>query len=200
MLVLGVSLLSSTTLRADQQQLAASIKEVRTEATRTHEQLEATLSALNALTKQGKGDLRPAYAAFAMEIPRTRAAADWTRTRLTKMDSDGQKYFGGWQADIDSIANKSLQKKAQKRLDATKKDYDKVIIALTAAAEKFQPFLSDLNDIQKTLANDVTPSGVKAIRSTVNSANWNYKAVNRAVNDSLDEMKDMEKALSPEAK
>jgi hypothetical protein len=198
--MLVLSSLASSTLRADQQKLAASIKEVRDEATRTHEQLGATLSALNALTKQGKGDLRPAYTAFAAEIPKTEAAAAWTRTRVTQMDSDGRKYFGKWQADVDSIANKSLQKKAKKRLDATQESYGKAVAALTTAAEKFQPFLSDLTDIQKTIANDVTPAGVKAIRSTVSSANWNYKAVNHAVNDSLEEMKKMEKALSPEVK
>lgn len=199
-LVLGVGLLTSTTLRADQQQLATSIKEARAEATRTHEQLAATLSALNALTKQSKGDLRPAYDAFAAEIPKTEAAANSTRTRVKWMGGDGQKYFEGWQKDVNSIANESLRKKAQKRLDAVKKSYDKVAVELTKGADKFTPFLSDLNDIQKTLANDVTPAGVKAVRSTVSSANWNYKYVNTAINDGLKEMEKMEKALSPEAK
>jgi hypothetical protein len=46
----------------------------------------------------------------------------------------------------------------------------------------------------------VTPSGVKAIRSTVSSANWNYKYVNKAIADGLKEMERMEKSLSPEIK
>jgi hypothetical protein len=197
---LGLGFLASTTFGADQQQLAASIKDARAEATRTHEQLEATLNALNTLTKQSKGDLRPAYDAFATEIPKTQAAANSTATRVKWMGGDGQQYFTGWQKDIDGIANESLRKKAQKRLDAVKKSYDKVAVELTTAAEKFKPFLSDLNDIQKTLANDVTPAGVKAIRSTVSSANWNYKSVNSAIHDALNEMAKMEKALSPEVK
>jgi len=199
-LVLGVGLLTSTAFGASQQELAASIKEARTEATRTHGQLEATLSALNALTKQKEGDLRPAYNAFAAEIPKTEAAANSTRTRVKWMGGEGQKYFEGWQKDVDSIANESLRKKAQQRLDGVKKSYDKVAVELTKGAEKFTPFLSDLNDIKKTLANDVTPSGVKAIRSTVSSANWNYKFVNTAINGGLKEMDKMEKALSPEVK
>jgi hypothetical protein len=199
LVVLGAGLLTSTTLQANQQQLATSIKEARAEATRTHGQLEATLSALNALTKQGKGDLRPAYNTFAAEIPKTEAAASSTRARVQWMRGDGQKYFDGWQKDLSSIANESLRKKAQKRLDAAKKSYDKVAVELTKGAEKFAPFLSDLNDIQKTLANDVTPGGVKAIRTTVNSANWNYNYVNTAINGGLKEMEKMEKALSPQA-
>jgi hypothetical protein len=196
--VLAVVALTGTNLRADQQQLAASIKEARVEATRTHDQLGATLSALNALTKQSKGDLRASYTAFAAEIPKTDATATSTRARVTRMEADGLKYFGGWQKEVDSIANESLRKKAQKRLNAAKSSYDKVSVALSKGAEKFNPFLSDLTDIQKTLANDVTPAGVKAIRSTVTSANWNFKYVNNAVNDALKEMEKMERALSPE--
>jgi len=197
---LGVGLLTSTAFGGNQQELATSIKGARIEATRTHEQLESTLSALNALTKQKKGDLRPAYDAFAAEIPRTEAAANSTRTRVKWMAGEGQQYFEGWQKEINGIANESLRKKAQKRLNAVKKSYDKVAVELSKGAEKFSPFLSDLNDIKKTLANDVTPSGVKAIRSTVSSANWNYKYVDTAINGALSEMAKMEKALSTEVK
>ena len=47
---------------------------------------------------------------------------------------------------------------------------------------------------------DAGAGGVKAIRSTVKSANWNHQFVNRSVNTALDEMTKMEKSLSAEAK
>ena len=68
------------------------------------------------------------------------------------------------------------------------------------ATEKFKPFQANLADIQKALANDVTASGVKALRGTVSDANWSDKAVNRSINDALEEMKKMEASLSSEAK
>ena len=72
-------------------------------------------------------------------------------------------------------------------------------VSLQGATEKFRPFLSDLTDIQKFLATDVTAGGVKAIKSTVNSANWNYQYVDKAVKAALKEMDKMQKALSSEA-
>src|SRR4051794_19930569 len=107
-LAISMAVLSSAPANANQQQLAASMKEARAEAGRTHDQLEATLVTLNALTKQSKGDLRPAYDAFAAEIPKTQAAADLTRVRVDWMGGDGQNYFTQWQSEVDSIANKSL--------------------------------------------------------------------------------------------
>ena len=117
-LAIGLMTLLVSATHANQQQLATSIKEARAEATRTSQQLKATLDALNTLTKQTKGDLRPAYNAFAAEIPKTEGAATWTRTRIQWMASDGRQYFKSWQATIDGIANESLRKKAQKRLSS----------------------------------------------------------------------------------
>jgi hypothetical protein len=186
--------------RGNQEQLASSIKDTRVETTRTSEQLKATLGALNALTKQEQGDLRPAYNTYCAEVAKTEAAAAWTRTRIQWMSGDGRKYFTDWQTTVNGIANESLRKKSQKRLDAVQQSYDKVLASLQLAGEKFKPFLSDLSDIQKALAADVTAGGVKAIKSTVKSANWNHQFVDQAVQSALKEMEKMEKALSPEAK
>ena len=198
--VIGLATLLASATQASQEQLAKSIQDAHLETARTTEQLKATLSALNALTAQKKGDLRPAYNAFCAEVPKTEAAAAHTRTSVQWMAGDGLKYFKDWQKTIDGIANDSLRKKAQKRMDAVKKSYDKVEASLVQAGEKFRPFLSDLTDIQKFLATDVTAGGVKAIKSTVSSANWNLQFVDKAAKDALKEMDKMQKALSSEAK
>lgn len=197
---LSLATLLAGTANASQEQLATSMKEARLEAGRTRDQLATTLTALTTLTKQEKGDLRPAYEAFTAEVAKTEAAAATTRTRAAWMQGDGLKCFEDWQTTIGSINNESLRKKSQKRLDAVKKTYAKVSDEFKTAAEKFKPLLADLSDIQKVLSTDLTASGVKGLRSTVSSANWNYKNVNRTLNSALEEMKDMEKALSPEAK
>ena len=200
LVTLGLVTLLACATQASQEQLAASIKEARSEATRAADQLKTTLDSLTALTQQKEGDLRPAYKAFAAEIPKTEAAAAWTRSRVQWMANDGQKYFAEWQKTITSIANESLRKKAQKRLDNVRSSYDEIAVSLKASGEKFQPFLSDLADIQKILSTDITAGGVKAVRGTVSSANWKYKAVSSTINDSLKEMDKMAKALSTETK
>jgi len=197
---IGLALLLASATQASQEQLAASIKETHVETSRTSEQLKATLGALNELTKQKKGDLRPAYNNFCSEVSKTEGAAAWTKTRVLWMTGDGRKYFDDWQTTVNGINNESLRKKSQKRLDAVKTSYAKVETSLKLASEKFKPFLSDLQDIQKALATDVTAGGVKAIKSTVSSANWNHKYVDNAVQAALKDMGKMEAALSSQAK
>jgi ferritin-like metal-binding protein YciE len=199
-LTIGLAALLAFTGQASQEQLARSIQEAQAETSRTYAQLKRTLEAINALTKQTKGDLKPAYTAYCAEIGKTEAVALSTRNRVEWMAGDGKKYFQDWQSTVNSISNEDLRKKAQKRLDAVKESYDKVEAAFKEAADKFKPFLSDLSDIQKSLATDITPGGVKAIKSTVSSANWNHQYVNRAINDALKSMDKMAKSLSSEAK
>ncbi len=200
LLVVGLATLLVTATQASQQQLATSIRDTQVETTRTDAQLKATLAALNALTAQKKGDLRPAYNTFCTELPKTEAAANWTRVRTEWMAKDGRQYFKDWQTTINGIASDSLRKKAQKRLNAVQASYDKVEVSLKLAGDKFKPFLTDLADIQKFLATDITAGGVKAIKSTVRSANWNHQYVDSAIKAALKEMQKMEKALSSEAK
>src|SRR5262245_57515725 len=200
LLTIGLTTLLASATLASQEQLARSIKDAHDETSRTSEQLKATLSALNALTKQTKGDLRPAYNTFSSEITKTAAVADLTGTRVQSMAKEGQEYFQDWQKTVDGIANESLRQKAQKRLDSVKASYSHVETSLQLANNKFKPFLSDLGDIQKSLATDVTAAGVKAIRGTVRTANWDHQFVSQAINSALKEMDKMEKALGSEAK
>src|SRR6266404_1525345 len=199
LLTLGCVTLLAAAAPAGQDQFAASIKQARKEAELTSAQLDSTLAALNALVGQKKGDLNPAYQAFRQEIPKTQNAARSTSDRYERMTKDRENYFADWQNTIQGINNKSLQKKAQKRLDAASKSYDRVEAALLTAREKFRPFLSDLTDIEKALSQDVTARGVKNMKSVVRSANWNYKFIANAINDALKEMGKMEEALSSEA-
>ena len=200
LVLIGLSALAVLNAHANQEQLFKSIKDTHVETSRGSQQLATTLNALNALTAQKKGDLRPAYNGFVAEVDKTKAAAEETRKRVQWMGSDGRQYFRDWQKTVDSISNASLKKKAQKRLDSVNESYGKVETSLQEAANKFRPFLSDLDDIQKALASDVTPAGVKAIRGTVRDATWNHQFVNNAINSALKEMGKMEKALASEAK
>lgn len=195
-LLLGI-LAALVRVTANQEMLATAIGEARQETVRTADQLKATLGALNGLVRQPQPDLAASFAAFTAEVPKTEAAAAWTRTRLEWVAGEGMRYFTAWQGTVDEINNPELKKKAQKRLDSVKASYNKFGKSLATAEQKFKPFLSDLSDIQKTLVNDITPGGVKAVRDTVSDANWRYKGVNAAIQDSLKEMKRMEEALKP---
>ena len=102
-----------------QSELAGSVDEIRLETIHTRDQLQATVDALDALTKQKSGDLRPAYDKFVDEWQKTHDAADQTVARASDMESASKDYFGTWQTEIAGISNDSLRSKSQRRLTWT---------------------------------------------------------------------------------
>ena len=179
-----------------QAKLAGASKDIRLETVATRDELKAAVDTLDALSKQKSGDLRPSYDAFVAEVKKTHDAAEATRSRAGSMETASKDYFGAWQADVGAISNESLRKSAQRRLDDVRRSYDKVVASLRQAATAFKPYLSNLDDIQKTLANDVTEGGVRAIRGVANDAKDNQRKVLRSVNEAIDNLGSMEKALS----
>ena len=171
---------------------------IQTETAATRDQLQSTLNALTALTKQQKGDLQPAYNTYVAAVKNTHTVADNTRARITAMQDASKDYFDAWKADIAGINNASLRNKAQKRMNAVLENYNGVIKSLSDASDKFKPLLSDLDDVQKMLANDITPGGVKAVSGVASDANWTMKKVRSSILEAIEKTGDMAKSLSSE--
>ena len=182
--------------KSPQARLVDSIAVIQVETTATRNQLQATLNTLTALTKQEKGDLQPTFEAYTANVTKTHTVAEQTAARITTMQNASKEYFDAWKMQINEIKNESLLKKAMKRMNAVQEKYNGVIKSLQDASEKFKPFLSNLDDVQKMLASDITPGGVKAVRGVADDANWNMKKVRSSINDAIKELGDMAKSLS----
>jgi hypothetical protein len=76
------------------------------------------------------------------------------------------------------------------------KDYDRVMKQMNEAAEKFEPYLSDLSDMQKMLVNDLSSGSIKNLRGTVSDARFHLQGVRAPLNDAIKELSDMDRALS----
>jgi len=192
-------LLAAQTASAGQQELATSLGATRTLVTQARDQLQTTVNALDALVKQKTGDMRPTYDAFVAEIAKTETAGATAKACADKMEAEASAHFTAWQKEIDSIANASLKEKAQKRLSDVQKKYGEVLSQLKDAGSHFTPLLSDLNDIQKTLANDLTPGGVKSVRGSVSDAEWNLKSTRRSFYSAIEGLTKMQKSLGTAA-
>ncbi len=191
---------SSFEVSAGQEKLAEKIAEASKEVTRTRDQLQATMTALTAMVRQKEGDLKPAYATYTSEVAKTQTAGEWTRQCAVNMKQQSAKYFGEWQEELKGLNNDKLRKQAEKRLAKVQKSYDKAAQALETAGTKFRPFLSDLADIEKVLAKDITAGGMKSLRSTVSSAEFNLGPIRRSIDTAIAELEKVSAGLQPEAR
>jgi hypothetical protein len=63
-----------------------------------------------------------------------------------------------------------LKQGLQSRRAAVAAQYDAIQSAAQAVRDSYQPFIRDCDEIQKALAIDLTPSGVNAVKPSINRA------------------------------
>jgi hypothetical protein len=199
-LTLGLAALMVTIVHAGQEELLKSAGDALAETNATKGQLATTMSSLNKLlaTKPGD-DLRPAYQAYIENVDKTKKDSEVTKQRFGQMNNDSANYFSSWKSDIEKISNQQLRKVSTKRLEEVQKDYRSSIASLQAAAGKFVPFLSDLNDIQTALSNDLTANGLKAAKGVFKKANHDHNEVQKEIGKAIQHLTATQTALSPTA-
>jgi hypothetical protein len=187
------------TVSASQEALVAAMTEARTEIAQTGNQLQATVKSLTALATQQSGNLKPTFDSFATNLAQTEASGKAAAERAAKMGASAKEYFANWQNDINGISNPDLKARAVKRMTNAQKNYDKLTVALKAVGEQFKPLLSDLNDIKATLANDLTPDGVKSVKSIANRSSRRMESLHGEMNDLLEVISEIRQGLDSTA-
>ncbi len=195
---LALGILMAGVSNAGQLALANSINDAIAEVNSTNAQLAETMKSVNALMATGSGkDLRPAYQAYVQNVEKTRQSADTTKHRYEQMNADSKNYFSTWKDDNGKISNKDIRTKANQRLDEVKEDYKNAVANLKGAAEKFNPFLSDLSDIQRALSNDLTSKGLASVGDTVKKANFDHDQVQTEISGAATHLNAIRTALLP---
>jgi len=187
-------------LFAGQEALIASIQQARSETILTHNELVANLKALNALVGQKEGDLRPAYEAFTASLKGTRGASDRTTQQVAALHGEGEKHFAIWQAEVETISDEGIRTRALKRLAAAKANWNGAAAALQEATVQFPALLGYLNDIEKALSYDLTPDGVKSVRSASRSANDAFGHIQELSQKAVGQLDELLASMSSVAK
>jgi len=190
------SIASAQTAR---EKLSAALGETNDEIVRTGNTLQSAVKALDALTKQEKGDLQPTFDAFSKAVMDTEASANVTRERVEKMRDNLATFFAEWQTEIGKFADPKVKEKAEKRVASVQKQYQELTSDLAKAGEKFRPLLTDLNSVKTALSKDLTAAGVKSVKSVASKAHSETSALHDDLNKVLKKISETQAKLSSSA-
>ncbi len=140
------------------------IAEFREEVTKTKQAVDDTVKSLGQVAVTANTNPREAFTQFSKSLANLESAAAKARKRGQEMKEKGQAYFADWEKQLAQMNNpeiKNLAVQQKAKLQATFDSIKKVAEPLKA---QFDPWLSDLKDLQKYLSNDLTVSGVDAAK------------------------------------
>ncbi|HEX3131981.1 MAG TPA: DUF2959 family protein, partial [Planctomycetota bacterium] len=134
----------------------------------TKTQVSTTVTDLEAL--KTATDVKAAYAKVAHDSESVKSNAAQVKSDYEDMKAKSDVYLETWQKEIASVQDPALKATAAERFSKVKIALIEITNGLGNAKDAYQPFVSSLDDVQKLLANDTTPGGVKAVTPAIDKA------------------------------
>ena len=168
------------TATTESKKAVSGLKETRQELVKAKTEVNDAVAALDKLS--AGTNLPQSYKEYSTAVSDVQAAGDRARTRAQAMRENGREYVAKWEKEMDQISSPELRAGAADRRQKVKAHYDEVVNVGRSVREAYQPFLKDLQDIQRALANDLTPGGVSAAQAAITKA----KAEGATLNERID--------------
>jgi chromosome segregation ATPase len=147
----------------------SSMKETREELGRAQGLVEKTQQALTQLAA-AQGDVRPPYQAFTKAVADLQSSADRARKDAEAMQARGREYLASWEKEMAQVSDPQIRSSAAERQAAVRATYREIADTTRDTRASYDAYMKKLQEIQKALANDLTPGGVNTVRPAIQAA------------------------------
>lgn len=175
----------------------AGIAEFREEITNGKVAVDTTIASLGAVAASANTDPRAAFETFSDDLGDLESTANKIRSRAQSMKEQGAAYFKKWEAELATMTNPEIRALAEQRKAKLQGAFDNIRTHSEPLKAAFDPWLSDLKDLQKYLANDLTVTGVDAAKGLFSKAGAGGREVQKHMDALVAELNTVAAALTP---
>jgi len=123
-------------------------------------QIDATRASLENLIEPVQVDVKKAYKGYAENVDKMEKLGKQLDMHTDQMRTRGNDYFVEWES---SYTNPEIRELSERRRIELREVYAKIPEASIGVKGALKAYLTDVREIQKYLANDLTPQGIAAI-------------------------------------
>ena len=142
----------------------AGISEFRTEIVNAKKAIDQTVQALNQVAVSANTDPRKPFEQFTKSLSKLESVAEKARKRGEQMKAQGKAYFDQWEKQLAEVNNPEIRRLADEQKTKLRATFASIKKYSEPLKAQFEPWLSDLKDLQKYLSNDLSVSGVAAAK------------------------------------
>jgi len=146
---------------------ASSLDVMQQNSSKARAQIDTVLSSLTSLLEAPADRLRETYDRYDKDVKKMNQYADAIRENDNDLRNNGNTYLAQWQRDTSKISDPELRAVAEQRHNEIAQSTQAMRSTLTTAAGSFEGFLRDINDINKVIGNDLTPTGQTTVKQTM---------------------------------
>jgi len=126
-------------------------------------QLDAIGASLDELIKPGQADVMRAFDLYSDNVSKIKKMETNFAKHAGEMEASGKTYFADWDKGGQKYDNPEIQKQSNERRAALGLIYDKIAENNIGVKEAFRIYVSDVNEIETFLSNDLTSRGINSI-------------------------------------
>jgi outer membrane murein-binding lipoprotein Lpp len=124
--------------------------------------INQALADLNDLVNNPQPDLRKQFGQFSSSVDDLGAKAKDVDETATNMKASGAAYFEKWDQELSQINNEDIRQRGESRKQDVAARFGRIATRYNGTRAAFQPFMSDLRDVQRFLKTDLTVGGLAA--------------------------------------
>ena len=203
MVALVLTLVGCSTTAPDRSaRTAATLDKLQQDSLKARQQTESVQTSLDGLMNATPERLRAAYDKYASDVTKMKEYAAAIREDDSDLQKNGAAYLNKWQKDASSISNPELRQMAEQRRNEIAQKFRGMTTAYSAAAQSFDAFLRDIDDVRKVIGNDLTPTGQAGVHNTAVVQNVKPEAtqVSSAIEAAERAIADFRSQITPTAK
>lgn len=133
-------------------------------------QVNAVNSSLSELTRRGQGDIKGSFERFSEEASKLREMEREFVRNADRMESNAEAYFEGWTRSDDQYENPEIKRRSEERRQELSQKYERVNQNSESVKQDLRSYVSDINEIETFLSNDLTSQGINSIASVSGEA------------------------------
>lgn len=175
----------------------AGIAEFRDEIVNGKKAIDATMKALSDIAATANTDPRKAFEQYTKSVSNLESTAAKIRSRGQSMQEQGQAYFKQWEQELSQVSNPEIRSLAEQRKAKLQETFANVRKYTEPLKAQFDPWMSDLKDLQRYLGNDLTIGGVDAAKSLFEKTTLEGLEVQKSMDGLVAELNTIAATITP---
>jgi len=177
---------------------AESMKEYRAGLEKGSQQIETTLTALDAVVAAAAADPRPAYKNFKTQLALLDDDASNAAANSEALRARTQEYLDKWEEETASgVKNPEIVKITEQRRADARKKFETLRDEAQKTRDLYREFSRNLHEIQQTLENDLNKTGIEALSPVIRESKAQGKKVQAGIASTLEDLKKVQEAFVP---
>lgn len=174
------------------------VQDARDAQDEAKQQFQSALEQFTSIVKVKGGDLEKKYRTLNDAYQESKAKADLVSKRIESVESVSRALFAEWEDELGQYSSAGLREDSRKKLQQTRRDYERLIQAMKKAEKKIQPVLLAFHDQVLYLKHNLNAQAISSLRNELVTIEDNVAALISEMETSIREAELFIRALKQE--